>query len=283
MKRWAIMLMLGVATVIALCAQKPIEKPTVTVDDVKITGVSATKIDTLVRVLVDNPNPVGAKLTKVSFDLYYKENSEYKYLGHGEKTDIEIRKNGVTAVEIPVVIENERLVRAIMELTRKGSVELKVSGSAYIDLKATTFEVPFEKVKVVALPPPTTPTPTTVTPTVTPTPTPTPTSTIPTPTPTPKLKLVINIEPSPAKVGETVTIKVTDENGSPVKGAWVGYIEVAKAVFTGDVITNLKFIGKTDENGIVTYKFTVPDIYYIGAKKLGYKFGYEVLRIKILS
>ncbi|WP_290902378.1 LEA type 2 family protein [Ferroglobus sp.] len=295
----SVVLIILIATLIPLCSQKPkFEKPTVTIDDIKFQNATTEQVTFSVRVIVDNPNPFGVKLTKVSFDLYYKEGDSYKFLGKGEEKNIEIRKSGTTTVEIPVSIENKRLIETLIKLAREGSVELKASGSAYIDVKVTTIEVPFEKIKVlqaeelkgltITVPTQTqsgeaeiieyNETEITPTPSLTPIPTPTPT-----PTATPKPKLLVTVKPSPAKVRQTVTIKVTDENGNPVEGAWVGYVEVGKAVVTGDVISNLNYIGKTDANGIVTHKFTVPDLYYIGAKKIGYQFGYTQLRVKILS
>ena len=289
-KFWLLFLLVGMTAFLCLCTQKPnFEKPTVTIDDIMVQSASANEIEFIVRIIVDNPNPFGIKAKKLVFDLYYNENGEWKYLGHGEKADVEIRKQGLTAIEIPVVVENKRLISALIELGLKGSLDLKASGSAYIDVKVRTIEVPFETTKTVSTEKfrgakisipveKQTEKPQVLSYEVT-TPTPTPT---PTPTEEGKKKLTLMVEPSPAKVGQEVTIKVVDEQGNPVPGAWVGYIEVGKAVFTGNVIENLHFIGRTDEKGEIKYKFTIPDIYFIGAKKIGYVFNYTKLRVKLL-
>ncbi len=279
--------------IMCLCAQKPqFEKPTVSIDDIKVQSVSASEITFNVRVIVNNPNPFGIKAKKIVFDLYYKEGGEYKYLGHGEKQDVEIRAEGLTAIEIPVSVENKRLISAIIELGRQGNLELKASGSAYIDVKVTTIEIPFETTKTISaeqfrgveitIPTQNQTQEAEVISYEETTPTPTPALT-PTPTEEAKKKLILTVTPNPAKVGQEVTIRVVDEDGNPVKDAWVGYIEVGKAIFEGNIITNLNYIGKTDENGEVKYKFTIPDIYFIGAKKIGYEFNYTKLRVKLLS
>lgn len=69
---------------------------------------------------------------------------------------------------------------------------------------------------------------------------------------------ILKIEiPSKATVGEEVTIKVVDSlTGDPVEGA--------------TVYVNGEDIGKTDQNGEITYVFNSPGIYVIGATKFGY-------------
>ncbi|MFO7967727.1 MAG: LEA type 2 family protein, partial [Archaeoglobaceae archaeon] len=151
--KYSLIAILIVITLLSGCSQKGMEfgKPTATVDDVTVQDVSMSNLELDVRVIVNNPNPVGAQLTKVVFDMYYLKDGQQNYLGHGEKQDIDIRKEGETTITIPTTIDNKQAISALVELAKEGSVTLKLSGSAYIDMKATNFEVPFEENEVISL------------------------------------------------------------------------------------------------------------------------------------
>jgi len=91
-----------------------------------------------------NPNPVGATLNKVAFDVYYLDGTGH-YLGHGEQTNIVVKEHGNTTVTIPVKIGNVQALQAMGSLVRKGTITLRVNGSAFIDLKALSYALPFER------------------------------------------------------------------------------------------------------------------------------------------
>ena len=95
-------------------------------------------------VVIFNPNPIGAKLNKVAFDVYYLDDTP-NFLGHGEQTDIDVISSGNTTVTIPVTIGNIQAIRAAATLVRKGSLTLTVNGSAFIDVRVTSFEKRFEQ------------------------------------------------------------------------------------------------------------------------------------------
>ena len=95
-------------------------------------------------VVIFNPNPVGAKLNKVAFDVYYVDDVQ-NYLGHGEKTNIDVISSGNTTITIPVTIGNIQAINAVTSFVRKGSIILTVNGSAFIDVRVTSFEKQFSQ------------------------------------------------------------------------------------------------------------------------------------------
>ena len=97
-----------------------------------------------------NPNPAGAKLTKVAFDVFYLDDTQ-NYLGHGEQTNITVINNGNTTITIPVTIGTMQALGATGSLVRKGSITLNVNGSAFIEVKVTSFEKRFEQTKTIPL------------------------------------------------------------------------------------------------------------------------------------
>jgi len=125
------------------CTEPPLQEPTVSVSDMSLANVSLQAITVNTNVTIFNPNPVGAKLNKVSFDLYYLDDS-WNYLGHGEKNNIEVKNSGNTTVTIPVTVGTLPAVSAVGSLVRNGAITLRVNGSAFIDVKVTSFEKRFE-------------------------------------------------------------------------------------------------------------------------------------------
>jgi LEA14-like dessication related protein len=129
------------------CMEPPIKQPTVSVSNIELADVSLQKMTINTTIVVDNPNPVGGHLNKVLFDVWYLDGTMPVYLGHGERNDIDIRENGNTSVGIPVSIGNLQALYALGSLSQKGSIVLMVNGSAFVDVKVTSWEMKFEEKK----------------------------------------------------------------------------------------------------------------------------------------
>jgi LEA14-like dessication related protein len=126
------------------CTEPPVKDPTVSVSDIELSDVTLQTMTVNATVVIFNPNPVGAKLNKVAFDVYYLDDIQ-NYLGHGEQTSIDVISSGNTTVTIPVTIGNIQAIKAVATLVRKGSITLNVNGSAFIDVRVTSFEKRFEQ------------------------------------------------------------------------------------------------------------------------------------------
>jgi LEA14-like dessication related protein len=146
-------LLITVLAVCAGCTAPQLARPTIAVDGIAVENVSLSALDLTVRLTVSNPNPVGATLENVSFDLYFLDGDESKFLAHGERTGFDIRPEGDTTVAIPVRVDNLRLAQTMLTLLREGAVTFRVSGSATVDFGVTTFEdIPFNREVEVTLP-----------------------------------------------------------------------------------------------------------------------------------
>jgi len=149
--RWKILPILAVviAMLVAGCAPK-ISKPEAEVSTVTLKNIGLTSTDVNVKVKVTNNNPIGANLNKITYDLYFKKEGEWNYLGKGKKTEkVHIRKQGQTTIGIPTTINNVSVLESLVPLARKGSVDIKVDGSVFLDLKATSYEIPFKKITTI--------------------------------------------------------------------------------------------------------------------------------------
>jgi len=139
-----IFILIAVFIFIAGCTEPPIKDPVVTVGDIGLSDVTLQTMTINATVVIFNPNPVGAKLNKIAFDVYYLDDTP-NFLGHGEQTDIDVISSGNTTVTLPVTIGNIQAIRAVATLVRKGSLTIGVNGSALIDVKVTSFEKRFEQ------------------------------------------------------------------------------------------------------------------------------------------
>ena len=126
------------------CTEPPVREPVVTVTDIGLSDVSLRTLTVNTTVTIYNPNPIGARVSKAAFDIYYLDDTAH-YLGHGEQTNIVVRENGNTSVTVPVQIGTVPALQAVGTLLRKGTITVKVNGSAFVDLKAFTYELPFEQ------------------------------------------------------------------------------------------------------------------------------------------
>ena len=142
--RSGIFIIIAVFIFTAGCSEPPIKDPVVTVSDIGLSDITIQTMTVNATVVIFNPNPIGAKLNKVAFDVYYLDDTP-NFLGHGEQTDIDVISSGNTTVTIPVTIGNIQAIRAVATLVRKGSLRLSVNGSALIDVRVTSFEKRFEQ------------------------------------------------------------------------------------------------------------------------------------------
>jgi LEA14-like dessication related protein len=141
-----ILLILALSLFIAGCTRPALEDPIVTVGDISLSDVSLSAMTVNTTVNIFNPNPVGADLRKVAFDVWYVDDTGH-YLGHGEQTNISVKGNGNTTVTIPVRIGTIQAAEGVGSLIQKGSLLVRVNGSAFIDLRLTTYEKPFEQTR----------------------------------------------------------------------------------------------------------------------------------------
>jgi LEA14-like dessication related protein len=141
-----ILLLISMGIFVAGCMEPPVQEPVVSVGDIAVSDVSLQTITVNTTVSIYNPNPVAGKINKIAFDLYYLDDTK-NYLGHGEQSALDLPKDGNTTVTIPVSIGNVQALKALGSLVRTGSITLNVNGSAFIDIKAMSFEKHFEQSK----------------------------------------------------------------------------------------------------------------------------------------
>jgi len=143
--RPAVTLLVAVLLCSAGCAVPALQEPTITLSGVEIENITPRSTDLSLHLIIHNPNPIGATLTRVSFDVYFLDGTEWVFLVHGERGGFAIQPDAETAVSIPVTIDNLRLVQGLLRGLADGAVTLRVSGSGVLDFGIATFEAPFER------------------------------------------------------------------------------------------------------------------------------------------
>jgi LEA14-like dessication related protein len=142
-----VFIIFGFFLLAAGCTQPALQDPVVTVGDISLADVSLKAMTVNTTINVFNPNPIGADLKNVTFDVWYIDDAEH-YLGHGERSGISIKENGNTSMTIPVRIGTIQAAQGTASLVRKGSITIRVNGSAFIDLKLITYEKKFAQTEV---------------------------------------------------------------------------------------------------------------------------------------
>lgn len=142
-----VLLLLAATAFACGCLEPPVKEPTVTVRGIELDDVSLKAMTINTTVVIFNPNPIGARLNRVVFDVYYVDDGEH-YLGHGERSNIDVKENGNTTVPIPVEIGNVPAIQAFGSLLRDSTLTVKVNGSAFVDVKVTEYELPFRQQRV---------------------------------------------------------------------------------------------------------------------------------------
>ncbi|AAB99145.1 hypothetical protein MJ_1138 [Methanocaldococcus jannaschii DSM 2661] len=136
------LLLLAFAVCLAVGFSGCLEQPKIEVVGQKIQKVDADNTKIEIQVLVDNPNPIGISIDKISFDIYALVGGDKIYLGHGEQSNIKIT-SGNTTFTLPVTISNKKLVEvALKEKSTKIPIEIK--GDIAVNLFITKVNIPID-------------------------------------------------------------------------------------------------------------------------------------------
>ena len=127
-----------------------IKEPEIEVKDVTLASFDLSQIGINLALAIQNPNALGMTLKSVSFDVHYKNGEEWVFISHGERGKFEI-KPGDNAVTIPLSIKTSEIPTALAGALLEGAITLKITGTARPDLLLIAPEIPFSKVKTLAL------------------------------------------------------------------------------------------------------------------------------------
>lgn len=128
---------------------KDVADVTVTIRKITLSEFSFTRsvVDVVVR--VENDNPVGAKLDRIEYDIFFGHEERWIWLGQGERAELEIGAGEVADFVVTTNIENQNLLDVIMEaIFGTEPTEMKVDGCAWFTVGPATFEIDFDETDI---------------------------------------------------------------------------------------------------------------------------------------
>ena len=164
MKRRVIMIGLATTLLLVGCASLgellSIQRPTATVDSVRLTGLSFEGVELTADMTIDNPNPVGIDLTGVAYQLDIEGN---RFLSGTQGEGVSIASFGESRISIPLSLRYNEIRQAVdaagsrdellYALSTTLSFQLPVIGEVALPLRAegTVPMVRLPRIDVAAL------------------------------------------------------------------------------------------------------------------------------------
>lgn len=108
-----------------------VQKPNVSVDNVRFTGISFDDIDLAFDVKIDNPNQLSAKLAGFDYDLHINEAS---FLKGQQASELNIEAMGQSTLEVPLTLNFKDLYNTYQSLQNQDSSEYKIDLGLNFDL-----------------------------------------------------------------------------------------------------------------------------------------------------
>ncbi len=133
----------GCAELLQILKQSTMQKPTASVVDTKLTGLSFSQADLLFSVKIDNPNNVAINLAGMDYGLKINNNSLFS----GTKNDpLNIGALGSSTIQIPLSLKYEDIYKTVKALTGKDKSTYTFEGGVSFDLPVLgKFRLPLSK------------------------------------------------------------------------------------------------------------------------------------------
>jgi LEA14-like dessication related protein len=108
-----------------------IEEPTVGVSKTKITGLSFDQADLLFDIEINNPNPIGIKLSGFDYDLFLNNTS---FLKGNQDRIMEIKANDKAVIQLPLSIVYDDIFKTYQRLKDEDTITYALNSGLRFDL-----------------------------------------------------------------------------------------------------------------------------------------------------
>ncbi len=108
-----------------------IQKPSVTLEQTKLNGLSLSGIEILVTLNIQNPNPFAIKLAGFDYDLAI---NQHKVSGGQQREPIEIGSHDSALVSVPVQLNFTEVFKLIDGLAERDSISYEIDTTTYVDV-----------------------------------------------------------------------------------------------------------------------------------------------------
>lgn len=141
---WAAGAVLALAVMSGGCPktlQKTVKPPTVTIQDVGINGISTARLDLVLTVEIDNPNPIGLTLSGVDYQLELAG----RPLANGATTSaITLAASGKSRAEVPLSLAYREVEAIYTSAQGQDQLPYRVTGKVRIKTPLGDLPIPFE-------------------------------------------------------------------------------------------------------------------------------------------
>lgn len=120
-----------------------IRKPSLSIEDMRITDFSFDEVELTYDVKVDNPNPVAVQLMSYDYDLNINEND---FLEGSQDKQLRIESSGSSTFQIPVRLNFRELYELFSNLRDRDEADYRLAANLDFDLPVLgTTTLPLEK------------------------------------------------------------------------------------------------------------------------------------------
>ncbi|MDM8526312.1 LEA type 2 family protein [Desulfococcaceae bacterium HSG8] len=129
-------------TMMAICGcatlQQLIQKPVVQFKDMSLKSTSFVEGDFVFRFDVKNPNPIGATIRNIVYDLRFDDKT---FIRNSLEQRVSLPANGSNTVELPVTVNYLELFQSVEDFIRSKKLAYDLSGSIGVG----PFDIPYHK------------------------------------------------------------------------------------------------------------------------------------------
>jgi LEA14-like dessication related protein len=146
--RLTVIVILTASLFLSGCLGRLIARPTVTLQEVQITGLSLTGATLTFRLGLENPNGFGVTVTALSYSIYLND----RPLAKGEATDpIPINRRSVAQISLPLKTSFQELEKGLKSLIGSGAVAYRIEGSLAARSFFGRLEIPYSRTGTIEL------------------------------------------------------------------------------------------------------------------------------------
>lgn len=119
--------------------------PVITLEEIRLTRISLSSLDFVVRIRVGNENLLGITLRELPFTVLCDCGTRDEQVASGNTGRVKIPARDSTVLSIPVSSHNAALIGALAAFFTRGSVRVTIRGTAVLDAVLFDWSIPFAK------------------------------------------------------------------------------------------------------------------------------------------
>ena len=144
----SLIVLLTASLLLSGCLGRMISRPTVAIQEIRLTGLSQTGATLTFLVELENPNGFGITVTAFTYSIYLNDRPVAK----GEATEpITIKRRSITPVSLPLKTAFQDLEKGLKSLIGSDTVEYRIEGSLALRSFFGRLEFPYNRTGTIDL------------------------------------------------------------------------------------------------------------------------------------